>query len=38
LVDKRKIYERNIITIWEEKGTLDQEKDAWLKYINYEIE
>ncbi len=31
-------FERTIMTIWEEQRTLEEEKDAWNQYINFEVE
>lgn len=36
-VDQRSPYERKIMKIWEDGKTLEEEKEAWLEYINFEI-
>jgi predicted GTPase len=30
-------YEEKIMNIWETGGTLEDEKEAWIEYINLEI-
>lgn len=37
-VDARLAYENNIMKIWEQGGSLEEEKEAWTQYIQYEIE
>lgn len=36
-VENRKVYENKIMNIWSEGKTLEEEKEAWKEYINYEI-
>jgi hypothetical protein len=36
-VQMRIPYEEKIVKIWEIGGSLDEEKDAWIEYINFEI-
>ena len=36
-VNMRVLYEDKIMKIWERSGTLEEEKEAWVEYINFEI-
>jgi hypothetical protein len=36
-VEQRLVYENQIIKVWEENRTREEEKEAWLSYINFEI-
>lgn len=36
-VDARLVYENKIMSIWEQGKPLEEEKEAWIDYIKFEI-
>lgn len=36
-VDARLVFENKIMSIWEQGKPLEEEKEAWIEYINFEI-
>lgn len=36
-VDARKVYEDKIMKIWSEGKPLEEEKEAWIEYVQFEI-
>lgn len=36
-VDQRMPFETKILSIWQEGKTLEEEKEAWTEYINFEV-
>lgn len=38
LVEKRIGYEEKIMQIWRDNGSLEQERESWMQYIQFEIQ